>query len=179
MSIRLMLVDDHKVLRIGLASLFRTVPGIQVVGEAGSASDAIDVARDTHPDVILMDVRLPDSDGVDACRTIISERPETRVVMLTSYADEDAVVASIMAGAAGYLLKQTDPERLIEGVQRVAAGASLLDPEVTHAALEFMRGGQHAPHDDSLSTLSERERLILPLIAEGKTNREIGSALAL
>ncbi len=179
MSIRLMLVDDHKVLRIGLASLFRTVPGIQVVGEAGSASDAIDVARDTHPDVILMDVRLPDSDGVDACRTIISERPETRVVMLTSYADEDAVIASIMAGAAGYLLKQTDPERLIEAVQKVAGGASLLDPEITKAALEFMRSGAGAHGDDALGALSDQERRILPLIAEGKTNREIGAALSL
>jgi len=177
--IRLMLVDDHKVLRIGLASLFHTVPGIEVVGEAGSAEEAVEVANRTQPDVVLMDVRLPDGDGIDACRAICSERPQTRVLMLTSYPDEDAVIASIMAGAAGYLLKQTDPERLIEAVERVAGGASLLDPEVTRAALEFMRRGTTRHADDSLAGLSDQERRILPLIAEGKTNREIGVALSL
>jgi two-component system, NarL family, response regulator DevR len=177
--IRLMLVDDHKVLRIGLASLFQTVPSVDVVAEAGSAEEALVEALRTSPDVILMDVRLPDGDGVEACRAILSERPQTRIIMLTSYPDEDAVIASIMAGAAGYLLKQTDPERLIEAVERVAAGASLLDPDVTRAALEFMRRGGSAQLDDSLATLSDQERRILPLIAEGKTNREIGVELVL
>lgn len=174
-----MLVDDHKVLRIGLASLFQTVPGVEVVAEAGSAEEALTEALRTNPDVILMDVRLPGGDGVEACRAIIAERPQTRVIMLTSYPDEDAVIASIMAGAAGYLLKQTDPERLIEAVERVAGGASLLDPEVTRAALEFMRRGGSSQVDDSLASLSEQERRILPLIAEGKTNREIGAELSL
>ncbi len=177
--IRLMLVDDHKVLRIGLASLFQTVPSVQVVAEAGSAEEAVTEALRTEPDVVLMDVRLPGGDGVEACRAIIAERPQTRIIMLTSYPDEDAVVASIMAGAAGYLLKQTDPERLIEAVERVAGGASLLDPEVTRAALEFMRLGGSSQVDDSLASLSEQERRILPLIAEGKTNREIGAELSL
>ncbi len=174
-----MLVDDHKVLRIGLASLFQTVPSVEVVAEAGSAEEAINEALRTNPDVVLMDVRLPGGDGVEACRAIIAERPQTRIIMLTSYPDEDAVIASIMAGAAGYLLKQTDPERLIEAVERVAAGASLLDPEVTRAALEFMRRGGSSQVDDSLASLSEQERRILPLIAEGKTNREIGAELSL
>lgn len=177
--IRLMLVDDHKVLRIGLASLFQTVPSVEVVAEAGSADEAFSEALRTHPDVVLMDVRLPDGDGVEACRSILAELPQTRIIMLTSYPDEDAVIASIMAGAAGYLLKQTDPERLIEAVERVAAGASLLDPDVTRAALEFMRRGGSAHLDDSLATLSDQERRILPLIAEGKTNREIGAELTL
>jgi two-component system response regulator DevR len=177
--IRLMLVDDHKVLRIGLASLFHTVASIEVVAEAGSADQAVEEARRTRPDVVLMDVRLPDGDGVEACRAIISELPQTRVIMLTSYPDEDAVIASIMAGAAGYLLKHTDPERLIEAVERVAAGASLLDPEVTQAALEFMRRGASPPGEDALAALSDQERRILPLIAEGKTNREIGAELSL
>lgn len=177
--IRLMLVDDHKVLRIGLASLFQTVPSVEVVAEAGSADEAVVEALRTSPDVVLMDVRLPEGDGVEACRAILSERPQTRILMLTSYPDEDAVIASIMAGAAGYLLKQTDPERLIEAVERVAAGASLLDPDVTRAALEFMRRGGSAQLDDSLATLSDQERRILPLIAEGKTNREIGAQLSL
>ncbi|MBV9119380.1 MAG: response regulator transcription factor, partial [Chloroflexi bacterium] len=105
--IRLMLVDDHKVLRIGLASLFKTVPRMEVVAEAGSAGEAIREARRTHPDVVLMDVRMPEGDGIEACRAICSEHPSTRVIMLTSYPDDDAVIASIMAGAAGYLLKQT------------------------------------------------------------------------
>jgi two-component system, NarL family, response regulator DevR len=177
--IKLMLVDDHKVLRIGLASLFHTVATIDVVAEAGSAGEALLEAKRAKPDVVLMDVRLPDGDGVEACRAIISELPQTRVIMLTSYPDEDAVIASIMAGAAGYLLKQTDPERLIEAVERVAAGASLLDPDVTQAALEFMRRGASPAAEDSLSGLSDQERRILPLIAEGKTNREIGAELSL
>jgi len=177
--IRLMLVDDHKVLRIGLASLFQTVPSVEVVGEAGNAEEAVDVALRTEPDVVLMDVRLPDGDGVEATRAIMSERPQTRIIMLTSYPDEDAVIASIMAGAAGYLLKQTDPERLIEAVERVAAGASLLDPDVTRSALEFMRHGGSSQNDDSLAGLSDQERRILPLIAEGKTKREIGAELSL
>lgn len=177
--IRLMLVDDHKVLRIGLASLFHTVSTIEVCCEAGSAEEAIERAHACKPDVVLMDVRLPDGDGVEACRAIISELPQTRIIMLTSYPDEDAVIASIMAGAAGYLLKQTDPERLIEAVERVAAGASLLDPEVTQAALEFMRRGATPQAGDLMTGLSDQERRILPLIAEGKTNREIGAQLSL
>lgn len=174
-----MLVDDHKVLRIGLASLFQTVPSVDVVAEAGSAEEAMHEAIRTNPDVILMDVRMPGGDGVEACRAILSERPQTRVIMLTSYPDEDAVIASIMAGAAGYLLKQTDPERLIEAVERVASGASLLDPEVTRTALDFMRRGGSTQTDDSLSSLSDQERRILPLIAQGKTNREIAAELLL
>jgi len=152
---------------------------VEVVGEAGNAEEAVDVALRTEPDVVLMDVRLPDGDGVEATRAIMSERPQTRIIMLTSYPDEDAVIASIMAGAAGYLLKQTDPERLIEAVERVAAGASLLDPDVTRSALEFMRHGGSSQNDDSLAGLSDQERRILPLIAEGKTNREIGAELSL
>ena len=177
--IRLMLVDDHKVLRIGLASLFQTVSTIEVVGEAASAQEAVLEARRCKPEVVLMDVRLQDGDGVDVCRTICKERPRTRVIMLTSYPDDDAVIASIMAGAAGYLLKQTDPERLIEAVERVAAGASLLDPDVTQAALEFMRRNPNHEPEESLASLSDQERRILPLIAEGKTNREIGQELQL
>jgi len=177
--IRLMLVDDHKVLRIGLASLFQTVPSVEVVAEAGDTEEAIREAKRTDPDVILMDVRLPEGDGIEACRAILAERPQTRILMLTSYPDEDAVIASIMAGAAGYLLKQTDPERLIEAVEKVAAGASLLDPEVTRSALEFMRRGETSLADDSLASLSDQERRILPLIAEGMTNRQIGVELSL
>ena len=177
--VKLLLVDDHKVMRLGLASLFATAPQFAVVGEAGTVAEAVAEARRCRPDVVIMDVRLPDGSGVEACREIRSERPDTRVVMLTSYADEDAVMASIMAGAAGYLLKQTDPERLIEAVEMVAGGSSLLDPGVTRTILEqIQRLGAPATRDP-LAALSEQEQKILPLIAEGKTNREIAATLFL
>ena len=177
--IRLLLVDDHHVVRLGLAALFATVPRLSVVGEAGTIAEAVAQARQLEPTVVVMDVRLPDGSGVEACREIRSERPDTRVIMLTSYADRDAVVASIMAGAAGYLLKQTEPERLIEAVKTVAEGGSLLDPTITESVLDWMRtlGPQGA--NDPLAGLSEQQRRILPLIAEGKTNREIAAELYL
>ena len=181
--IRLMLVDDHEVVRIGLASLFATVPGIEVVAQASNGEEAIACAKRTCPDVVLMYVRMPDSgDGVAAARVIASNLPHTRVVMLTSYSDDQAVMASIMAGAAGYLLKQTDPEHLIEAVKKVAAGASLLDPEVTAVALEYIRHG-HLQTEVAAGlplpepVLSEQERKVLELIASGMTNRQIAREL--
>ncbi len=178
-SIRIMLVDDHNVVRIGLASLFGTVAHFTVVGEAASVAAAVAEARQTQPDIVIMDVRLPDGSGVEACREIRSFRPQTRVIMLTSYSDEDAILDSILAGAAGYLLKQIEPTRLIEAVDEVAKGGSLLDPAVTQTVLAWMR--RHGTQDpaDPLATLSDHERKILPLIAAGKTNREIATALYL
>jgi DNA-binding NarL/FixJ family response regulator len=178
-AVKLLLVDDHRVVRLGLRTLFETVAHFSVVGEAGTVATAIAEARRAQPDVILMDVRLPDGSGVEACREIRSERPRTRVLMLTSYTDEDAVVASIMAGAAGYLLKQTDPERLVEAVEIVARGGSLLDPAITQTVLQWMRRLGAQASDDPLTGLSDQERKILPLLAEGKTNREIAGVLYL
>lgn len=177
--IRIMLVDDHNVVRLGLMSLFGTVPHFKVVGEAASASAAVSEARRTKPDIVIMDIRLPDGSGVEACRDIRSFRPQTRVIMLTSYSDEDAILDSILAGAAGYLLKQIEPSRLIEAVEEVAKGASLLDPAVTQTVLTWMRRHGAQNPDDPLASLTEPERRILPLIASGKTNREIASALYL
>ncbi|HZT07376.1 MAG TPA: response regulator transcription factor [Chloroflexota bacterium] len=177
--IRLLLVDDHHVVRLGLASLFATVPHFSVVGEAGTIAEAVARVRECEPNVVIMDVRLPDGSGVEACREIRSERPDVRVIMLTSYADRDAVVASIMAGAAGYLLKQTEPNRLIDAVNSVALGGSLLDPGITETVLDWMRHLGPQDVDDPLAGLSEQERKILPLIAEGKTNREIAGDLYL
>ncbi|HEY7060478.1 MAG TPA: response regulator transcription factor [Chloroflexota bacterium] len=178
-AVKLLLVDDHRVVRLGLRTLFETAPQFAVVAEAGTVAEAVLAARRSQPDVVVMDVRLPDGSGVEACREIRSERPRTRVLMLTSYSDEDAVVASIMAGAAGYLLKQTDPERLVEATEIVAQGGSLLDPAVTQTVLQWMRRlGAQAP-EDPLIGLSEQERKILPLLAEGKTNREIAAQLYL
>jgi two-component system response regulator DevR len=178
-NVKLLLVDDHQIVRLGLRNLFETVPHFLVVGEAGSVAAAVVEARRCRPDVVLMDVRLPDGSGVEACREIRSELPHTRVLMLTSYADEQAAIASIVAGAAGYLLKQTDPERLIEAVELVADGGSLLDPAVTETVLHWMQRAGGEALDDPLAGLSEQERKILPLIAEGKTNREIATALYL
>jgi two-component system response regulator DevR len=176
--IALLLVDDHAVVRLGLAALFATTPRFTVVGQASTAGEAMVEARRTHPDVVIMDVRLPDGSGVEVCRTIRAERPETRVVMLTSFADDEAVVASVLAGAAGYLLKSTEPERLIEAVELVARGESLLDPRVTSVVLDRLRRGSTA-EASPLAVLSEQERRIVPLIADGKTNRDIAAALHL
>ncbi|HWP29615.1 MAG TPA: response regulator transcription factor [Chloroflexota bacterium] len=177
--VKLLLVDDHRVVRLGLRALFETVPQFVVVGEAGTVAEALVAARQGQPDVVVMDVRLPDGSGVEACREIRSERPRTRVLMLTSYADEDAVVASIMAGAAGYLLKQSDPDRLIEAVEIVARGGSLLDPAVTQTVLQWIQRLGTRAIEDPLLALSDQERRILPLLAEGKTNREIAAELYL
>jgi two-component system response regulator DevR len=176
--IRLLVVDDHRVVRLGLLSLFSSARQFGVVAEAGSAAEAVAAARLHRPDVVIMDVRLPDGSGVDACRQIRSERPETKVVMLTGVADDDAVIASVLAGASGYMLKQSEPAHLISAVETAARGGSLLDPSVTETVLAWMRGA--APSSgDRQNRLSEQERKILPLIAEGKTNREIGAELYL
>jgi two-component system, NarL family, response regulator DevR len=172
-------VDNHQIVHIGLVTLFRTVPHFLVIGEAGTVAEAVAQARQCSPDVVLMDVRLPDGSGIEACRQIRSERPDARVLMLTSYSDEEAVIASIMAGAAGYLLKDTDAEKLIEGIEVITRGGSLLDPAVTQTVLSWMQRPSVPVPGDPLSELSEREREILPLIAEGKTNREIALLLSL
>ena len=170
--IRVMIVDDHEVVREGLRALLRRRSNLAVVGEADSVASAIKEAKRTEPDVVVMDVRLPDGSGVEACREIRAQRPETKVIMLTSYADDDAVFASIMAGATGYLLKQTRTQALTDAIERAMRGESLLDPAVTQRVLERVRTAGTAK-DDELSLLSEQERKILDLIAEGKTNKEI------
>lgn len=177
-QIRILIVDDHEVVRDGLRALLRRRAELVAVGEADSVASAIKEARRTKPDVVIMDVRLPDGSGVEACREIRAERPETKVLMLTSYAHEEAVLASIMAGASGYLLKETRSQALIDAIQRVARGESLLDPGVTNTVLERLRAGK-ADKDDELSLLSEQERKILDLIAEGKTNKEIAQEVFL
>lgn len=175
---RVLLVDDHDVVREGLRALLRRRDELVVVGEADSVASAIEVARATQPDVVIMDVRLPDGTGVQACREIRAERPDTKVIMLTSYADDEAVLASIMAGASGYLLKQTRGQDLLDAIGRVLRGESLLDPVVTSRVLERVRSAGQGKADE-LSLLSEQERKILDLIAEGKTNKEIAEEIFL
>jgi two-component system response regulator DevR len=169
----LLVVDDHEVVRQGLVALLDRRAGFQVVAEAGTAADAIEQARRFRPDLVVMDIRLPDGSGIEACREIRSELPETRVVMLTSYPDEDAVLAAIVAGASGYLLKQVRARDLVAALETVAAGGSLLDPAVTGKVLERMR--RIATDDDELAALTKQERKILTLVAEGKTNKEIAA----
>jgi len=177
--VKLLLVDDDPVERLGLRTLLGTAAQFAVVDEAGSVAEALLEARRCHPDVVLLDVRLPDGSGVDACRELRSERPATRVLMLSAYDDEDAVIASILAGASGYLLKHTVLDRLLEAVDLVARGGAMLDPGVTGMVLRWMRHAAAGSQDDPLAGLTGQERKILPLIAEGKTNREIAAALYL
>jgi DNA-binding NarL/FixJ family response regulator len=176
--IRVMLVDDHEVVREGLRTLIGRNKGLIVTGEAGTMAEAIEVAARVKPDVIVMDVRLPDGSGVEACRTIREVRPETKVIMLTSYADDEALFASIVAGAAGYLLKQTRGQAVIDAITAVAQGRSLLDPDVTGKVLERVRRGR-PDEDPAFASLTDQERKVLEHLAEGKTNREIGEALFL
>lgn len=166
-------------MRLGLRALFQTVPDVEIVGEAATALEAIRATIDLNPDVVILDLKLPDADGASVCREIRSSRPDTQVIILTSYSDEEAVVASILAGAAGFILKQTDPDRIVDGVGIVARGGSLLDPEITRMVLERMRSQSSQLPADPLCCLSDSERSVLHLIAEGKTNRQIADALFL
>jgi len=182
LKIRLLLVDDHEVVRLGLGSLFKQSERIEVVAEAGNVRDAIAEAARHHPDVVLMDLRLPDGTGLDACREILSARPSTRVLFLTSYSDEEAIVSTVLAGAAGYLLKEIGSKALIGAIELVHGGQSILDPTVTAAVRDRMSAVvktatvSERPNADDLSP---QERRILVLVVEGKTNKEIAKALGL
>jgi len=178
-AIRVMLVDDHEIVRQGIRALVETAGGMIVVAEASGVSEAVERAKTTLPDVIVMDVRLVDGSGIEATREIRAARPDTRVIMLTSFADDEALFASIMAGAAGYVLKQVRSNDLVRSIRAVAEGQSLLDPAVTGAVLERLRKGKNLLMDPKLARLSPQEERILTLIAEGKTNKEIGEDLKL
>jgi len=178
--LRLLVVDDHEVVRQGLVALLDRREGFQVVAEAGTVAEAIDQARRHQPEIVIMDVRLPDGSGIEACREIRAEFPATRVVMLTSYPDEEAVLSAIVAGASGYLLKQIRARDLVAALEAVGRGESLLDPAVTEKVLDRIRriatGSQEA---DELSQLTGQERKILLLVAEGMTNKEIAAEIFL
>ena len=175
----ILVVDDHEVVRQGLSAMLDRRPGFQVVAEAGTVAEALDAARRFRPDLVVMDVRLPDGSGVEACRDIRAEMPETRVVMLTSYPDEEAVLAAIIAGASGYLLKQVRARDLVAGLEAVGRGESLLDPAVTGKVLERMRRIATSDEPDELAALTSQERKILALVAEGMTNKEIAAEVFL
>jgi DNA-binding NarL/FixJ family response regulator len=175
----LLVVDDHEVVREGLAALLGRRSGFRVVAQAGTVSEAVAQAARFEPDLVVMDVRLPDGSGIEACREIRAARPETRVVMLTSYPDEEAVLSAILAGASGYLLKQIRGRDLISALEQVAGGASLLDPAVTEKVLERVRMAARGTATDELADLTAQERKILLLVAEGKTNKEIAAEVYL
>ncbi len=176
--LRLLVVDDHEVVRQGLVALLDRRAGFEVVAQAGTVREAIAEAARFEPDVVIMDVRLPDGTGIEACREIRAARPETRVVMLTSYPDEEAVLSAIIAGASGYLLKQVRGRDLVAAIESVGRGDSLLDPAVTERILERVRAAAGGASDD-LADLTAQERRILLLVAEGKTNKEIASEVFL
>jgi two-component system response regulator DevR len=177
-ALRLLVVDDHEVVRQGLVSLLDRRAAFDVVAQAGSIAEAIAQAARYEPDLVIMDLRLPDGSGIEACREIRAARPQTRVVMLTSYPDEEAVLSAIMAGASGYLLKQIRGRDLVSALEAVGRGESLLDSAVTEKVLERVRRLASGSSDE-LSELTSQERKILLLVAEGKTNKEIAAEVFL
>ena len=173
--IRLFLLDDHEVVRRGLAALFEAEPDLEIVGEASSAEEALARIPAAKPDVAILDGRVPDGSGIDVCRELQTMEPAVRCLILTSFDDDEAIYAAVMAGAAGYVLKEVGGMRLVESIRRVADGQSLLDPAVTERVLRRLREAQQT--DPRLTQLSGRERQILLLIADGLTNRQIGERL--
>jgi two-component system response regulator DevR len=176
-NIRIFLLDDHEVVRRGIADLLMSVEGFEIVGEASTADEARNRIPAIRPDVAVLDARLPDGSGIDVCRDIRSALPDTYCLILTSYDDEDAVLASVLAGASGYVLKEVRGSGLIDAIRQVAMGRSLIAPGVIEQVMARIRAGNAA--DNRLAVLTDREREVLDLIAEGLTNRQIGERLFL
>ena len=177
MVTRVFLLDDHEIVRRGLRDLIDAEEDLEVVGEAGTADEAMRRIPSTRPDVAVLDVRLPDGDGVSVCRDVRSSHPEVRCLMLTSFSDDEALFSSIMAGASGYVLKQVRGSDLIDGIRRVGRGESLLDPTLTSRVLDRLRHGSE--EDELVGQLTPQERKLLDLLAEGLTNRQIAERMFL
>ncbi|MGH2755970.1 MAG: response regulator [Actinomycetota bacterium] len=177
--LKVMLVDDHEIVRQGLRTLLEAEQDIEVVAEADNGPSAVSLASAHRPDVVVMDVRMPGGSGVEACRAIRDERPETQVIMLTSFSDDEALFNSIMAGAAGFVLKQIRGRDLLDAIRTVGAGKSLLDPDVTQRVLERLRKAKFEDKDPKLARLSPQEERILDMVGEGMTNREIAERIHL
>ena len=175
--IRIFLLDDHEVVRRGIAELLNAQSGFEIVGEAGTAEEARNRIPAVRPDVAILDARLPDGSGIDVCRDIRSMLPSTYCLILTSYDDQDAVLAAVLAGASGYVLKEVRAAGIVDAVRQVAMGRSLIDPSLIEQVMNRIREG--SPTDNKLASLTEREREVLELIAEGLTNRQIGERLFL
>jgi two-component system, NarL family, response regulator DevR len=175
----ILLVDDHEVVRLGLKSLLEHNAKFQVVAEAGTAKEAVEMVEKYHPDVVLMDIRLPGSSGIDACQEITDRWPDVRVVILTSYAEDDMLFSAIRAGASGYVLKQIGAEGLITAIEAACRGEALLDPAVTQRVFQEVRRAVKEEEAAAFANLSQQEKYVLALVSEGKTNREIAEALFL
>ncbi|MBA4398833.1 MAG: response regulator transcription factor [Chloroflexi bacterium] len=176
---RIVLVDDHEVVRLGLKALLEHHPNFEVVGEAGTAKEALDQVAQLRPDVVLMDIRLPGTSGIEACEEITQNYPETRVIMLTSYAEDEMLFSAIRAGASGYVLKQIGAEDLIRAIEAVGRGEALLDPAVTQRVFQEVRRAVKEEEASAFANLSQQEKHVLLLVSEGKTNREIAKSLFL
>ena len=176
---RIVLVDDHEVVRLGLKSLLERHPQFEVIGEAGNAKEALEIVERLLPDVVLMDIRLPGTSGIEVCEEINKKFPEIRVIMLTSYAEDDMLFSAIRAGASGYVLKQIGAEDLMKAIEAVGRGEALLDPAVTQRVFQEVRRAVKEEESSAFSTLSQQEKHVLLLVSEGRTNREIAKALFL
>jgi two-component system, NarL family, response regulator DevR len=176
---RILLVDDHEVVRLGLKSLLERHPQFDIIGEASSAREALELVANHHPDVVVMDIRLPGTSGIEACEEITTRFPETRVLMLTSYAEDEMLFSAIRAGASGYVLKQIGGEELVRALEAVARGEALLDPAVTQRVFQEVRRAVKEEEASAFAHLSQQEKHVLLLVSEGKTNREIAKALFL
>lgn len=179
MALRIILVDDHEVVRIGLQTLLMRHPDFQVIDEASNASEAIEKTLRLQPDIVVMDIRLPGGSGIEACRQIVAQQPSTKVIMLTSYADDEMLFDAIAAGASGYVLKQIGSEELVRALQIVGRGESLIDPALTQKVLARVRESSRHLEQSVFRELNKQELEILALIAEGKTNREIAAQVFL
>lgn len=178
MAVRVFLLDDHEIVRRGVRELLESA-GLEVVGEAGTAEEALRRAPAVSPDVAVLDVRLPDGDGVEVCRELRDKRPDLACLMLTSFSDDEALFDAVMAGASGYVLKQIKSSDLVEAIQRVARGESLLDPTATARLMDRLRSGVAGEDDERLEQLTDQERRILDLLADGLTNRQIADRMFL
>lgn len=179
--IRILLVDDSELVRRGIKTVLSTQlnPPMRVVGEAGNVAEAVVESLRHKPDLILMDIRLPDGSGFDACRQILQKLPDTRIVVLTSYSNDNFVYEAVTAGAQGYLMKEIDPAGLVQAVQDVAAGRSILDPDATTRVMRLLRSNSGEAGGADLSILSAQERRVLALVADGLTNKQVGEQLTL
>ena len=179
MGLRILLVDDHEVVRLGVRTLIERQPGMEVVGEATTVREAVSQAEQLVPDVVVLDIRLPGGDGLDACRQIKARRPETRIIILTSFPDDEVLYDAIAAGADGYVLKQIGSDDLIHALERVGQGESLLDPSLTARVFAKVREARQQERAHAFADLTEQDMQILAHVVEGETNREIGAALQL
>ncbi len=179
MTLRVLLVDDHEVVRVGVKAIIERHPDMEVVGEAGTVREAIDGTESLRPDVVVLDIRLPGGSGVDACREIKDRWPETKIVMLTSFAEDETIFDAIACGADGYVLKQIGSAELVQALEKIGRGENLLDPAVTSRVLAKVREARRLEQANAFRDLNRQELEILAHVAEGLTNREIGARLAL